>query len=134
MLHCQPLEERRHPQDSSDAKYSIPFSTANSCYEKEDVDRGPDVGGIGDPEVAPDGPEGDPMLDLRFDQEKGEPPGMVEITTKGRQSYAHRLEVGYGHPQNPISTEDIIRKFRIVFLIRRRPSPRTLRIRLSRWL
>ncbi len=111
MLHCQPLEERRRPLTSPDAKYSIPFAVALAAAKGRVTidDLTPEA--IKDPAVLAMAQKVDVKLDSRFNAEHGEPPGKVEIVTTGGKSYDQELEFGYGHHNNPISTEDVVRKF-----------------------
>jgi 2-methylcitrate dehydratase PrpD len=39
-------------------------------------------------------------------------PGIAEIKTKERKVYTERVDYPYGHPRNPITTEDLITKFK----------------------
>ncbi|MBI4191495.1 MAG: MmgE/PrpD family protein [Betaproteobacteria bacterium] len=112
MLHCQPIEERRRPQTSADAKYSIPFCAAIAATRRRVTINDLTLEGIKDPAVVDMAQKVNPKLDARFNAEKGEPPGMVEITAKTGKSYSKQLEFGYGHPGNPVSNEDVIQKFR----------------------
>ncbi|MDI7259282.1 MAG: MmgE/PrpD family protein [Thermodesulfobacteriota bacterium] len=111
MLHCQPLEERRRPPTTADAKYSIPFSSAVAATKRRVLIGDLTPEGIKDPAVLHMAQKVSPKLDTRFNAKKGEPPGMVEITTKEGKCFSQRLDVGYGHPHNPISKEDVINKF-----------------------
>jgi len=37
--------------------------------------------------------------------------GFLEIKTKDNKTYAKRVDRAYGHPHNPISKEDLVKKF-----------------------
>ena len=39
-------------------------------------------------------------------------PGIVEIKTKGGKVYTERVDYPYGHPRNPITSDDLIAKFK----------------------
>ena len=112
MLHCQPLEQRRRPLTSPDAKYSIPFAVALAAAKRRVTidDLTPEA--IHEPGVLAMARKVNVRADARFNAAHGEPPGQQEIVTTQGRSYAKELEFGYGHHKNPISTEDLIRKFR----------------------
>lgn len=112
MLHCEPIDKRRRPQTISDAKYSIPFSAAIAATKRRVAIGDLTLAGIREPEVLEMAQRVSPRLDDRFNADKGEPPGMVEIKTKDGRSYTKQLAVGYGHPRNPVSSADVIKKFR----------------------
>ncbi len=42
----------------------------------------------------------------------GEPPGKVEIKTKDGRACSRRQDKAYGHPQKPMSWDDLIAEFR----------------------
>jgi 2-methylcitrate dehydratase PrpD len=111
MLHCQPIEERRCPQTTSDAKYSIPFSAAIAATKRRVAIEDLTLEGIREPGILEMAQRVNPKRDARFNADEGEPPGMVEINTKDGSSHSQRLEFGYGHPKNPISKADVIKKF-----------------------
>lgn len=112
MLHCQPIEERRRPQTSPDAKYGIPFSVAIAATRRRVNLSDLTLEGIKNPAVLEMAQKVNVKLDPRFNADNGEPPGAVEIVTTTGSSYSKRLEFGYGHPLNPINTADVIQKFR----------------------
>ncbi|MBI4191143.1 MAG: MmgE/PrpD family protein [Betaproteobacteria bacterium] len=117
MLHCQPIEERRCPQTTPDAKYSIPFVSAIAATKRRVAISDLTLEGIKDAAVLQTAQKVSLKLDARFNfdrgnSDRGEPPGMVEIVTKAGKSYSKQLEFGYGDPRNPVSGEDVIQKFR----------------------
>ncbi|GAI10704.1 unnamed protein product, partial [marine sediment metagenome] len=42
----------------------------------------------------------------------GARPGVVTIKTKSGKSYSKRVDFPYGHPKNPMTTDDLLEKFR----------------------
>ena len=108
---CEPLEERRKPTQSIDAKFSIPFTVAIAVAR----------GNVVISDFLPEGLKNAAVLEMAqkvtcsFDSEldvKGIPPAVVEIRAKNGKTYSKRIDFPYGHPRNPISTEDLIAKFR----------------------
>lgn len=112
MLHCQPIDERRRPQTSPDAKYSIPFAVAVAAAQRSVSLSDLTLEGIKNPAVLEMANKVNVKLDARFNAHKGEPPGMVEMITTTGRCHSKRLEFCYGHHLNPISTADVIQKFR----------------------
>jgi 2-methylcitrate dehydratase PrpD len=51
-------------------------------------------------------------------------PAVVEIKTKGGRVYSKRVNLVYGHPQNPMSWEDLIQKFRDCASYSAKPIPK----------
>jgi len=111
MLHCEPLNERCQPLTSPDAKYSIPYAVALAVAKGRVTidDLTPEA--IRDPVVLTMARRIHLKLDPAFNAEHGEPPGKVEIGTTDGRTFALALEFGYGHHNNPISTEDVVGKF-----------------------
>lgn len=124
MYNCQPLEERRRPPSPIDAKYSIPFSVAIAAVKRRVAIGDVTMAAIKEQEVLEMAQKVGVIFDARFNSERGAPPGMVEIATKDGRVFSERLEVGYGHPSNPISEEDAIKKFLDCVSYSARPVPR----------
>lgn len=110
---CEPLEERRRPKLSIQAKVSIPFTIAVAVARRQAV--------IGD--FLPEGLKDPAVLQIaekviyRSDPRLvgiggGTAPGVVEIKTRDGKLYSERVDFAYGHPRNPLSMEDLIEKFR----------------------
>jgi len=124
---CEPLEARRKPSKRMDASLSIPFAVA-SAVAKRKVNIGsftPES--LKDPitlEVAQ-------KVMTRFDSElnapalRGRRPGVVAIKTKGGGSYLKRVDFPYGHPKNPMTTDDLLEKFRDCVSYAARPIPKS---------
>ncbi len=110
---CEPLEERRKPELSIHAKYSIPFTIALAVARRRVVigDFLPEA--LRDPSVLQVSEKVtyrlDPQLGLG---KRGVTPAVVEIKTKDGRLLSKKSDFPYGHPRNPLSTEDLIAKFR----------------------
>lgn len=107
---CDPLEVKRNPRTIVDAQFSIPYTVATAIVKREVKigDFGP--GAITNPVVIGLANKVTPVLDTTLG---GREPAAaaVEIKTK-RATFGRRIEVPYGHPQNPMSDEVLAQKFR----------------------
>ena len=107
-----PLEERRRPTTTLDAKYSIPFTVATAAARRKVAIKDFMPDGIKNPASLEIAQKVVPKYDPAFTTIKGRPPGEIEIRTKQGKVYQKRLEVPYGHHTNPLGHEDIVKKFR----------------------
>jgi len=111
-LLCEPLEQKRNPKSLMDAKISLPFVLAVA------VSRGKVALGDFTPERLDDpatyrlAQRVTYRVDAALAGQYGIAAGVVEIKTKGGRVFSKRVDNAYGHPKNPISRENIIRKFR----------------------
>jgi 2-methylcitrate dehydratase PrpD len=107
-----PLEGRRRPVTTLDAKYSIPFTVATAAARRAVVIKDFLPEGIKDSASLEMAQKVVPKYDPAFTTIKGRPPGKIEIRTKQGKVYQKRLEVPYGHHTNPLGRQDIVNKFR----------------------
>ncbi len=108
---CEPLEERRKPELSMQAKFSIPFTIAVAVARRKVVIEDFLPKGLKDPTVL----QLAEKVTYRIDPQLGESliaPGQVEIKTRDGKLFTKRVDFAYGHPRNPLTMEDIIAKFR----------------------
>lgn len=108
---CVPVEARQRPKTVLDAKFSIPYTVATAIIK----------GTITLEDFSPETIRNAKTLGLaqkvahRFNAEldarRGMTPGRVEIETKDGKLYSRSDDFAYGHPRNPISREDLLRKF-----------------------
>jgi 2-methylcitrate dehydratase PrpD len=110
---CEPIAARQNPQTPPEAKLSLPFTIAMAVGLRKME--------IGD--FSPENIKSEVLLSLarkvtaRFDPElksdsKTMLPAVVEIKTIDGKIFSKRVDLVYGHPQNPMSWDDLIRKFR----------------------
>lgn len=109
---CEPLEARRTPATSMDAKYSVPFSTAVAVARRKPAIKDFTPEGIKDPLVLKIAHRVTPRFDPQLSASKRVTPGVVDIRTRDGQSYSKRVDVPYGHAGNPITMERLVEKFR----------------------
>ena len=118
-----PLEGRRRPTTTLDAKYSIPFTVGTAAVRRKVVIKDFLPEGIKDPAALKMAQKVVPRYDPAFTTVKGRPPGEIEIRTKQGKVYQKRLEVPYGHHTKPLGRPDIVNKFRDCALYSVNPLP-----------
>jgi 2-methylcitrate dehydratase PrpD len=111
LMMCEPLDKKRIPESSIDAKASLPFVLAVAAARKK-VEIADFIGDmIKEPHVL----EMAKRVDYKFEEDlevTGLRPGIVEIRVKEGTVYLEKVDYPYGHPQNPMSLEDLVKKFR----------------------
>ena len=121
-LFCEPEAEKRAPALSIQAKFSLFFTVA--------------AGVVKTPQIADFLPENlqDPdvlavvgKVRYRVADDLGPAaeitPAIVEVHTKNGSVHSDRLDDVYGHPNSPMSHEDVIAKFRDCLRYARQPIP-----------
>jgi len=109
---CKPLEKRRKPKTILEAKASLPYLVSVAATKGKVL--------VGD--VIPDGMNNPMVLkfsekitwehDDRFNSENKIGPAKVKIEVTNGKFFEKELSVAYGHPQSPISWDDLENKFR----------------------
>lgn len=110
---CEPVAARQCPQSPPEAKLSLPFTIAMAAALRKME--------IGD--FCPENIKSQELLDLarkvvpKYDpalksHSKTMLPAVVEIMTLDGSVFSRRVDLVYGHPQNPMSWGDLIRKFK----------------------
>ena len=112
---CEPLEIRRNPQNMTEAQFSLPFTVATTIAKGKPCIKHFTSDGIRDPEILRLSNKvtwkSDPECDRQYGT--GVSPSKVEITLRdGRVVRSEQKGFRYGHPQNPISKEELVEKFR----------------------
>lgn len=105
------MDERRRPKTGIDARYSTPFVLGAAIARGDILLEDFTIQGRENPVVL----ELAEKVTYRFDEtykRLGMEIGVVEIVTKGGATYSREIPFAYGHPQNPISKEDLIKKFK----------------------
>jgi 2-methylcitrate dehydratase PrpD len=112
---CEPIEKRRAPETTNDAKYNIPFAVAIAALKRNVVNRDFTPEALREPAVlAMAGKTSvtfDPELN-RTGEGNSLPPGRVKIRTRNNDVYTQRVDFPYGHHRNPMTVGDLIAKFR----------------------
>lgn len=112
---CEPLEIRRNPRIMSEAQYSMPFAVATVITKGKPSIKYFAGDGIRDPEILRISNkvnyQPDPECDLQYGT--GVCTAKVEIILRdGRVLHSEQKGFRYGHPQRPISKDEIAEKFR----------------------
>lgn len=106
---CEPAEEKRNPASSIAAKRSVPFVAA-VALAKGSVQIGHFLPqNLKDPDVLRMAQRITHKVDPTFGVVT---PCPIEIRTKNGQSYSSRAGTLRGHPDNPLSKEELVEKFR----------------------
>ena len=111
----EPLEIRRNPRMMTEAQYSVPYTVAIALTKGKPRMQHFTSDAIKDPEVLRISNKvsyrPDPECDLRFGT--GAMAAKMEIKLKdGRVLHSEKKGLRHGHPQNPMSREEVIEKFR----------------------
>ena len=109
---CEPLEARSAPQQSIDAKVSIPFLIGKVLRH----------GTITMQDFSPEGLQDHPAIELgrrvqwQLDpglqrDNNGYGIGVVEVEHEDRRCVRAEAENPWGHPSNPLTWDDVVNKF-----------------------
>lgn len=117
---CEPIDidKGRVPSTTNEAKRSIPFSVAVAALKGKVSCRDFTPEGLRDTTVLKMAQKVKLILDPELDDEKFTkkgnqlPPGKVQIKSRQGETYAKRVEFPYGHHLNPMTTQDLVKKFR----------------------
>ena len=104
---CEPLESKRSPSTAIDAKFSIPFVVALASVRREVTLKHFTPEAIKDPEVL----EVARKVTYEQDSNLGADEGLVELKSGEGVFRLKTPEFAYGHPDNPISEELLVKKF-----------------------
>ena len=120
---CLPLEARRKPETGMFAGLSIPFTVA-AAIAKGEVNIGTfTLESLKDPATLVVAQKVVPKYDPQFNV-PGIPPAIVEIKTKSGEAYSERVDFPYGHPKNPVTIDDLLKKFRDCVSYSAKPIPK----------
>lgn len=120
---CEPLELKQNPRNSVSAQFSIPWVLANAItYRKveiknftEETLRNKDIHQLARKVIT----RKDPEL-----TQPGIEPAVVEINMKGGRVYRERVSHARGSPENPLTMNDVAKKFRTCASYAARPIPK----------
>jgi 2-methylcitrate dehydratase PrpD len=107
---CEPIDVKRNPRTIVDAQFSIPWTIAVAAVKgKIEFDSFTDKA-IRDETLLMISNKVQPVIDDSI-AGRGVTATVVEIKTKNGGKYYKHIETPYGAPENPMSDEDIYRKF-----------------------
>ncbi|MFH1087363.1 MAG: MmgE/PrpD family protein [Chloroflexota bacterium] len=121
---CEPLEGRRRPTTSMDAKFSIPFTVGVAVARRKVGIGDYSAAGLKDPAALALAQKVTPKFDADYNVSRAIRPAKIEIITNSGKSYSKRTEFPYGHPKNPVTREDHLNKFRDCVGYAARPVPK----------
>jgi 2-methylcitrate dehydratase PrpD len=109
---CDPLEMRRRPQEEVVAQFSIPYSVAVALTYGKVLIKDYTLEHLGDEAVLAVAEKVSPQFDSNLPT-RSVPPARMEIQTKdGRTLKSEDVLVAKGHPDNPMSFDELADKFR----------------------
>ncbi|MBI2859489.1 MAG: MmgE/PrpD family protein [Chloroflexi bacterium] len=109
---CEPLEARRKPASTLDAKFSIPFTIATALVKGKVMLKDFAVENLKDPAVLDLAAKVTPVFDSKYDRARDTRAGKMEIKTRDGRAHVKVLDFPYGHPKRPMTWEDTVGKFR----------------------
>ncbi|MFC1982581.1 MmgE/PrpD family protein [Chloroflexota bacterium] len=120
---CEPLEVRRSPKVSIDAKFSIPFTVALAVAKGKIALEHFTAKGLSDPETLKVAKKVVPKYDTSLNTPSLSP-AIVNIRTKSGETLSKRVDIPMGHPKNPLTPERMAEKFRDCALHSAKPIPK----------
>jgi 2-methylcitrate dehydratase PrpD len=110
---CEPAEMRRRPPSASAAMNSIPFIVAKAIVNgRISLDDFQDQG-RSQPAALAMASRIDHLFDRALAAPRGLEPGVLDFVLTDGRKLRQRVDAPQGHPARPISTEDVVAKFRI---------------------
>jgi 2-methylcitrate dehydratase PrpD len=110
---CHPLDVKANPKTVVDAQFGIPYAAAAALIKgKLGLDDFTEQA-IRNPEVIALAQKVNPRLDPEMERSGSREisPSVVEVKTRKGEVYSQRVDLPKGHPQNPLSDEELAAKF-----------------------
>ena len=109
---CEPLEQKRHPKTMVDAQFSLPYAVAAAIIRGDFflVELGDQV--INDPEILELTQKVIPIVDDKCESELAVGSTTMEMVTQDGQRFVKKTHYPKGNFLNPISSEELIEKFK----------------------
>lgn len=109
---CVPEQSRKRPTLTSDAKFSVPFPVA-ACLVYGNIDLSSFLTeNLANPQVLEMVDRIDYVFDQGISQAIGVEPAIVTIRTTDGREYTERVDHALGAPENPMSEEALVAKFK----------------------
>lgn len=109
---CLPDQSRKRPTLASDAKFSVPFPVA-ACLAFGNIDLASfSAENLINPKVMAMVDKIEYEFDPEISQAVGVEPAIVTIHTTDGKIYSERVDHGLGSPENPLTEDALIAKFR----------------------
>lgn len=110
-LQSEPLEQKRRPATSADAKFSIPFCVAVAASRGMVLLDDFKVDALGDPNVMSLAERVWIEKDNSLKAFRGVDPSIVEVTLRDGSRATRRVDIVRGHHRNPMSYQNVADKF-----------------------
>ena len=108
----EPLEDKRKPRSAIHTQHNIPWSIANAIvYRKIGIEHFTEEA-IRDPRALEMAQKVVTKLNPNLSHIPVAEPAIVEIKIKSGEVYSKRVDAAPGSPEDPMSFDDIVRKFR----------------------
>jgi len=124
---CEPLELRRRPLDRMTATLSLPFIIATAIAKRKINIDSFSSESLEDPTTLKIAQK--VMMKHEFELDTitptGARPGIIEIRTNNGELKSKRVDFPYGHPKDPMTTDDLIEKFRECVSYAAKPIPKS---------
>ena len=109
---CKPLDKKQSPENPVTSQFSIPWAVANAIIHREvGIDHFTKEA-LQDAKTLEMSHKVAGKLDLELTGRKWTEPAIVEIKTKEGKVYSQRADFMLGSPENPMSFDDVVKKFR----------------------
>ena len=120
---CKPIDKKQSPENPVTSQFSIPWAVANAIIHRE----------VGIDHFTKEALQNTKTLEmsrkvvgklsLELTSRKWTEPAIVEIRTKGGEVCSKRADFPLGSPENPMSFDDVVKKFRYCCNYSARPIP-----------
>jgi len=108
---CEPLDVKQQPRSVVDAQFSVPWVVASVLCKGSLAIEDMTSKAIGDPRIRDMALRVMPLVDIEVSKTAATFPARVEILMKNRTSYTRQIDIATGHPDKPMSMDEMIEKF-----------------------
>jgi len=120
---CKPLDKKQSPGNPVLSQFSIPWAVANAIIHREvGIDHFTKEA-LQDAKTLEMSHKVVGKLSLELISRQCTEPAIVEIRTKGGEVCSKRVDFPFGSPENPMSLDDVVKKFRYCCNYSARPIP-----------
>lgn len=120
---CDPLSKKRNPTTAREALFSLPYTVAAVLVRNHVSLEDFTTEAIQDPVVRDMANKVTPMVDQKIEEEYGREirPAIVEVTLRNGRKASRRVDFVKGHPNNPMTLEEVEEKFKTCLPFAARP-------------
>jgi 2-methylcitrate dehydratase PrpD len=120
---CDPLSKKRNPTTAREALFSLPYTVAAVLVRNHVSLEDFTTEAIQDPVVRDIANKVTPMVDQKIEEEYGREirPAIVEVTLRNGRKASRRVDFVKGHPNNPMTLEEVEEKFKTCLPFAARP-------------